>query len=144
MTQFQKVSLFLLRVTIGWYFLNAGIAHLKDPGFAAATAGYLGHAQLFSGFYGWLASPSLLPIVAAVNAWGLTILGLALVLGAFTRWAAYLGAALMALYYLPLGILHPDVHSFIVDDHIIYIAGLLTAAALNAGRSWGIDGFRKT
>ena len=38
----------------------------------------------------------------------------------------------------PLGILHPNVHDYIVDEHIIYICALLVLAATTAGKDWGL------
>ncbi len=133
----QKISLFLLRVTIGWMMFYAGISHVLNPKFSAA--GYLAGAKVLTGFYHWLASPGILPVVNFVNEWGLTLLGVSLILGIGVRLSTKLGALLMALYWLPLGILHPDAHSLIVDDHIIYAAALLLLSSLSAGRVWGLD-----
>ncbi len=137
MTKFQKVSLFLLRITVGWMFLYAGFSHVSDPNFSAA--GYLAGAKILTGFYHWLASPGILPVVNFVNEWGLTLLGISLIFGFGVRISSKLGVLQMILFWLPLGILHPDAHSLIVDDHIIYAATLLVLASFSAGRSWGMD-----
>ena len=139
MNRFKSVSLFLLRIGLGWLFLYAGFSHLMDPKFSASVAGYLGHAALLPGLYAWLASPSMLPVVAVLNAWGLTLIGIALIVGALVRLASYLGALMMLLYYLPLGFPRPDAHSYIVDDHVIYILVFLVLAAFSAGRYYGLD-----
>lgn len=143
MNSYQKVSLFLLRVTLGWLMLWAGWSHVTDPNFSQAIAGYLGGAKMFGSFYSVLTGPTVLPIIALVNAWGLVLLGVSLITGAFVRWSAPLGMLLMLLYYLPLGFPHPDTHSYIVDDHIIYIAALFVLWSEQAGRIWGLgDKFR--
>ena len=136
MTKFQNWSLFLLRITIGWLFLNAGLNHLLDPAFSAV--GYLNKAATFSALFNALASPSILPIVNFLVIWGLILLGIALILGIFVRWSGYLGAVLMFLLYLPVLNFPVVGHGYIVDDHIIFIAGLLTLAAFKAGRVWGL------
>ena len=41
----------------------------------------------------------------------------------------------MILYYIPLGIVHPNAHSLIVDEHIIYIFALLLIAS-HASKRW--------
>lgn len=138
MNQFEKVSLFILRVSLGWLMFWAGYSHITDPNFAASISGYLGHAQLLTGFYSSLTGPGVLPVIVFLNAWGLTLLGISLISGAFIRFSAPLGILLMILYYLPLGFPHPDLHSFIVDDHIIYSAALLVIWAYGAGRAWGL------
>ena len=137
MTQFEKVSLFLLRITSGWMFFWAGITKVLDPTWSAA--GYLKGAKLFTDFYEVLTLPSVLPIVNFVNEWGLTLLGASLIFGIGVRLSSILGAVLMLLYYFPLGFPYPNAHSFIVDEHIIYAAMLLYFAAIRGGRIWGLE-----
>jgi thiosulfate dehydrogenase [quinone] large subunit len=133
----QKVTLFALRITLGWLFFWAGITKVLNPDFSAS--GYLEGAKTFSGFYHWLASPAMLPFTNFINEWGLTLLGLALILGVFTKWASRLGALLMILYYLPiLDFPYPNTHSFIVDEHIIYAVGLMVLCAFEAGKNWSV------
>ena len=138
MTKFGKVSLFLLRVGTGWLMFYAGITKILDPGWSAA--GYLNNAKIFSGFFAWFATPNILPITNFVNEWGLTLLGVSLILGIGVRLSSILGAALMMLYYFPvLEFPYPNTHSYIVDEHIIYALVLLVLAALRAGRTWGLE-----
>jgi thiosulfate dehydrogenase [quinone] large subunit len=133
----QKVTLFALRITLGWLFFWAGITKVLNPDFSAS--GYLEGAKTFAGFYHWLASPAMLPFTNFINEWGLTLLGLALILGVFTKWASRLGALLMILYYLPiLDFPYPNAHSFIVDEHIIYAVGLMVLCAFDAGKTWSV------
>ena len=137
MTKFEKVSLFLLRISTGWLMFYAGITKVIDPSWSAA--GYLSGAKTFTGFFNFLTSPAILPITNFVNEWGLTLLGISLILGIAVRLAGKLGALLMILYWLPLGILYPDAHSLIVDDHIIYAAVLLVLSSMRAGRVYGLE-----
>ncbi len=138
MTQFQKISMFLLRVSMGWFFFYAGITKVINPQWSAV--GYLTSAKSFSGFFGALASPGVLPLVNFVNEWGLTLLGISLILGIGVRLSSILGAALMLLYYFPiLDFPYPNPHSFLIDEHIIYAAALLFLGALRAGRTWGLE-----
>jgi thiosulfate dehydrogenase [quinone] large subunit len=140
MTKFEKVSLTALRVTTGWMMFYAGITKLWDPAWSAE--GYLKSAKTFPALFAWFASPSLLPYVNFVNEWGLTLLGVSLILGFGVRLSSALGAALMALYYFPiLDGWYPNTHSFVVDEHLIYAAALLFLAAVRAGRVWGVDGW---
>src|SRR3989344_4156816 len=96
----QKITLFLLRIALGWYMFYAGITKVLDPTWSAA--GYLKGAKILTGFYGWLASPEILPYINFINAWGLTLLGVSLILGLFIRLSSKLGALLMLLYYIPI------------------------------------------
>lgn len=138
MTKFEKISLLLLRVSTGWLMFYAGITKVLDPNWSAA--GYLQGAKTFVGFYQWLLQPNILPVINFVNEWGLTLLGVSLILGIFVRLSSILGAALMMLYYFPV-LTFPYIgqHSFIVDEHIIYALTLLFFAAIGAGRYYGLD-----
>ena len=137
MTHTQKIALFLLRISLGWLFFYAGITKVLNPEWSAV--GYLTKAKSFGWLFGWLATPSVLPIVNFVNEWGLVLLGVSLILGIGVRLSSILGAILMFLYYIPLGFPHPNPHSFIVDEHVVYALALILFANLKAGRVWGLE-----
>lgn len=139
MTNIQKFSLFALRVTMGWMFFYAGITKVMNPAWSAE--GYIKGAKQMAGMYEFFLSPQILPIINFVNAWGLTLLGVSLILGVLIKYSAPLGIVLMALYYLALGFPMPNPNAYIVDDHIIYIAGLLVLMSFDAGRVWGLGKF---
>ena len=141
MTSPQKFFLFTLRAAMGWMFFYAGITKVLNPQWSAE--GYLKGAKAFTWFFQMLLDPNVLPVVNFMNKWGLTLLGISLILGLFVRLSSLLGVALMALYYLAiLQFPYPNEHSYIVDEHIIYIAVLLFFATIKAGRTWGADGKR--
>ncbi|HEY4493070.1 MAG TPA: DoxX family membrane protein [Candidatus Paceibacterota bacterium] len=137
MGTYQKVSLLLLRLSTGSLMLYAGITKVLDPDWTAA--GYIGSAQNFKWFFNIVSSPSLLPVTNFVNEWGLTLLGVSLILGVWVKYSALAGVLLMLLYYLVLPFPMPNAHAYIVDEHIIYIFALLVLAAYNAGKFWGLD-----
>lgn len=139
----QRLALFLLRVALGWLFLYAGITKILNPAWSAA--GYLGNAKTFGGFYAWLASPANMGWVNFINEWGLTLLGVSLIIGIGVRLSSILGALMMLLYYFPI-LKFPMVgtHSYLVDEHIIYALVLLFFANVHAGRAFGIDHFLAT
>ena len=138
-----KKLLALLRIAVGWLFFYAGITKVLDPAWSAE--GYLKGAESFSGFFGWLASADILPLTNFVNEWGLTVIGIALIIGIGARTAALAGAAMMILYWLPvLDFPYAGEHSYIVDEHIIYALVLLFFAVVRAGRIWGLDAIRRS
>ena len=138
MGKLQKMSLFLLRVSLGGLYFYAGITKVMTPNWSAAR--YLQGAKTFTWFYQALLGSSLMPLVNFLNEWGLTLLGVSLILGIFVRLSSWLGIILMFLYYfVVLQFPYVAPHSFIVDDHIIYSAGLLVLIAFSAGRIWGLD-----
>lgn len=116
----------------------AGITKVLNPEWS--SAGYLQGAKTFSGFFQWFLQPGILPVVNFVNEWGLTLLGISLLLGVFVRLSSLLGVLLMLLYYFPiLDFPYPNPHSYIVDEHIIYAFVLLFFAAVRPGRVWGLE-----
>lgn len=138
MSSFAKFSLFLLRIATGWLMFYAGITKVLDPSWSAA--GYLEGAKTFPGFYQWLLAPNILPVIDFTNEWGLTFLGISLILGIGVRLSSLLGAALMLLYYFPvLDYPYPNPHSYIVDEHVVYALILLFFAAIRAGRIGGLE-----
>lgn len=134
--------LFALRLAMGWMMLYAGITKVLNPAWSAA--GYLNGAKTFAGLYQLLLSPSVLPVVNFVNEWGMTLLGISLIVGIFVRLSSVLGAVLMLLYYFPVLVFqYAGEHSYIVDEHIIYALVLLLFAATRAGKIWGFDAWNK-
>ena len=123
---------------MGWLMFYAGITKVLDPNWSAA--GYLQGAKTFAGFYQWLTQPNILPAINFINEWGLTLLGVSLILGIFVRLSSVFGTVLMMLYYFPvLTFPYISQHSFIVDEHVIYALVLIFFAAIGAGRYYGLD-----
>ncbi len=140
MSREQKVLLLILRLALGWLFFYAGVTKIVNPEWTAK--GYLEHASSLSFLYSWLATPAMLGFVNFINEWGLALLGVSLILGVLVRVSTILGAGLMLLYYLPI-LKFPYVgdHSYLIDEHIIYVLVLLYIYAVDAGKYFGLDKF---
>src|SRR4026207_580362 len=95
------IAITALRVIVGWHFLYAGIAKLTLP--SRSGAGYMRASRgPFSAFFRWIASnPQLLDNANLITMYGLTIVGVLLILGLFTRLAAIGGLSLVP-FVLPL------------------------------------------
>ncbi len=140
MNNVLRNTILVLRVAIGWLFLYAGLTKVLNPQWTAA--GYLKGAKTLPGLYAWLAAPQNIGWVNFLNEWGLTLIGLALILGVLTRYAAWAGIAMMALYYLPiLNFPYVGDHSYLVDEHVLYSLSLLIIIFSRAGHYWGLDKF---
>lgn len=131
--------LLILRVAFGWVMFYAGITKILNPEWTAA--GYLNNAKTFPALFQWFASPEMIGFTNFLNEWGLTLIGVSLILGILVRPASVAGVVLMLLYYFPI-LTWPTVgaHSYIIDDHIIY--ALIFAYFIYAapGRAvWGLD-----
>jgi len=103
----MRTIITIIRAAVGWHFLYEGCIKLFAEAWSAAS--YLNNTYGFlSGFYHWLAaSPGRLVVVDFLNVWGLILIGLALFLGIFVKWASLAGTLLLALYYFaypPFGI----------------------------------------
>ncbi|MEX0931174.1 MAG: DoxX family protein [Candidatus Paceibacterota bacterium] len=136
MTKSQKIILFLTRISLGWLFFYAGITKVFNPEWT--SAGYLNNAKTFPELFAWFAQEGNIWWVDLANQWGLTLVGVALILGIFVRYASLGGILLMILYYIP-ALTFPKVgNGFIVDDHIIYIGVFLILIAFDAGKYYGL------
>ncbi|TAL49481.1 DoxX family membrane protein [Patescibacteria group bacterium] len=138
----MKNVIFVLRLAMGWLFVYAGLSKITDASWTAA--GYLKNAQSFKGPFAWFASPGNIGWVNFINEWGLLIIGIALLIGFYVRWASIAGIVLMTLYYFPiLKFPYAGDHSYLVDEHIIYALLFWLFIAANAGRYRGLDGRRR-
>ena len=136
----KKIVLLVARIAMGWVFLYAGYSKIIDPSWSAKA--YIAGAKAFPQFYQLLLRPDILPRINILNEWGLFLIGIALVLGAFVRFASFFGFALMILYYLAI---FPPSQGYIVDTHIIYALVFLIFMVVPVGEIAGLDAlFKKT
>ena len=140
------IAITVLRVAVGWHFLYEGIAKLTSPSWSAA--GYLRQARgPFSGMFRWLASqPNLLANADLITMWGLTIVGLLLILGLFTRLASLAGIGFILLFYLCnppfVGYFYsiPTEGTYlIVNKNLVELCALVVIFATGSGRFAGLD-----
>src|SRR5215216_5794283 len=94
------VAITVLRVLVGWHFLYEGIAKLTSPTWSAV--GYMRASRgPFAGFFKWIASqPQLLDNTNLITMYGLTLVGVLLILSLFTRLASLAGIGFILLFYL--------------------------------------------
>lgn len=94
----------------------------------------------------------MLSAVDFINQWGLAAIGFCLILGLFTRSAAFAGMLLVLLYYFAyppfIGYENPlpaEGNYLVVNKNLIEAAALLVLALFPTGRALGLDGvpFRK-
>lgn len=137
MTKFEKISLLLLRLSLGWLFFYSGITKILNPDWTSIK--YLQGAKTFTGFYAWMSQPNILSVVDIMNEWGQLLLGISLILGIAVRLSTTLGAILMALYYAALPFPYPNPQSLIVDQHVIYALVMIYLGAVRAGRVYGLE-----
>jgi len=141
----QQVALVVLRVAIGWHFLYEGWLKIQDSGWS--SAGALAVAQgPFAGVFRELSTHwRLLDVVDRAMSWGLTAVGLGLVLGLMTRMATLAGACLLVLFYLmnpPLPgteFLQGEGSYLIVNKSLVELFALGVLLAFPTGTWAGLD-----
>lgn len=115
-----------LRLLLGWFMFFAGLEKVLNPTWTAQ--GFLSNAKTFPDFYAWFALPMNTWWVDPLNAWGIMLVGVALLLGVSVRIASWAGFLLMILYYFPQNIFPSVPHGYIVEEHIIYAAVFVLVA----------------
>lgn len=94
------LSLVLLRFAIGWHFLYEGMVKVLNPSWTS-KAYLLDSGGPLKGIFEWMAhNQTVLASVDFLNVWGLTLIGLSLLLGIFTRIGSIAGLTLLLFYYL--------------------------------------------
>ena len=145
----QLTALVILRVFIGWHFAYEGLAKIFNPNWGAAL--YLRDSQgFFSRFFINLADSAAMPVVDLINEWGLLLIGLGLICGAFSKIASLSGILLLALYSLS----HPffmdvqyimpvDGNYLWIDRNMVEMAALLVLIFFPTSQIIGLDRFIK-
>src|SRR5262249_4149919 len=131
---------------VGWHFLYEGLTKLTSPGWSAA--GYMKQARgPFAELFRWIASnPNLLDNANAITMWGLTIVGVLLILGLFTRLASLGGIAFILLFYRRnppfVGYFYsiPTEGSYLViNKNLVEVCALIVIFLTGSGRFAGLD-----
>ncbi len=143
-------SMLGLRLVMAWVFLQAGLAKLFEGGLgdplAWSSAGFLNNAVadanplqglfLFFADYAAILDPMVI--------FGQILIGLALLFGAFFRFAALMGALQMFFFWTAawnggLAAGFPMDNGYFIDSSFVYMLLLFGLGAWGAGRLLGVD-----
>lgn len=147
-SKIQLSALVVLRISLGWYLLYEGLTKLLNPYWTSAN--YLIESKwIFSELFTSIAAnPLALSIVDSLNEWGLIAIGLALILGCFTRIASIAGIILLLFYYVSsppfIGLSYsmPSEGSYlIVNKTLIEMFALFVLYVFPTGSIIGLDLF---
>ncbi|WP_423999976.1 DoxX family protein [Haloarcula salina] len=128
-----------LRLMMGIAFFQSGIDKVLSGSFGAA--GYLQNAPPANGspvasvFVAMGNTPWFVDFVNVAVPWGEVFIGLGLLVGAFTRLAAFWGAFMMLLFYFG----NWDIGHGYINGDFAYMLVFLAVAAFGAGRILGLD-----
>jgi thiosulfate dehydrogenase (quinone) large subunit len=127
----------LLRVYTGIFFLKFGWGKVTNPDFSDGLAGFLSSQEGTFGFYKPVAEFAVANngLFAFLVGYGEVVLGVFLILGLATRYAAFAGAFMAANFWFAKGqgILGAQNHD------IIWVVILIVLGALHAGRVMSVD-----
>ena len=130
----------LLRVYTGVFFAYYGVRKISGGFDGDGTVGFLNspNTEGMLGFYRPIVEHVITPasgVFAFLVAWGELFLGIALILGLMTRYAAYLGAFMVLNFWFAKGqgVLDAQNHD------VIWFVILIVLGALHAGRTMGLD-----
>jgi thiosulfate dehydrogenase [quinone] large subunit len=146
LSRWPMIAITLLRVFVGWHFLYEGLAKLTSTTWSAA--GYMKASRgPFAALFKWIASqPHLLDNANLITMYGLTIVGVLLILGLFTRLASLAGIGFILLFYLCnppfVGYFYaiPTEGSYlIVNKNLVELSALFVILVTGSGRFAGLD-----
>lgn len=129
----------LLRVYTGVFFAYHGIGKIRNDDFVDSLSGFLTRSleKGFS-FYHPFVESIVLPnkaIFAVLVSWGELAIGLALVIGLATRYAAFIGAFMVLNFWFAKGL---DVFAGANHD-IVWFVILIVLGFIPAGKIAGLD-----
>jgi len=147
-TNIQAFLLVTLRVLLGWYFLYEGIVKITNPDWSSYSYLMDSEGPFAKMFTSMAVNANVLAIVNWLNKWGLTLIGLGLMLGFLTQAATFFGMLLLVFYYLS----HPALASvsylmpmegsyLIVNKTLIEVIVMAVLLAFPTGHIAGIDRF---
>ena len=136
-SKIQTIVLVLLRLVVGYHFLFEGMDKLFDPNWTS-TGFLLQSNWLFADiFHSLVESSIILSVVDFMNIWGQILIGIGLLLGLFSTWAAYAGALLIFFYYIAIP---PFINSYtFIDKNLLELFAFLVLAIFPTSQIIGID-----
>jgi len=148
-TKFNSAHIYLLvivRMAIGWHFLYEGVTKIIAGNWSSAA--YLaGSKWIFAPVFHWMAgNTGIISVVDFLNIWGMTLVGIGLILGLFSRWASAGGALLLLFYFIA----YPPIPGYMisvpvegsylwVNKNLIELLILTAFAFLSSDYLFGLD-----
>lgn len=131
-----RLVIFFLRIALGLDFVYLGLSSLFNHQLEQQVS-----SRSFTDLYAWIGGTMTSGTLGPVFAWAFLIIGVCLIAGLLTRFAAIVGIALALVGYLPTltsGVL--SISQF-VNDEVLVVICLLVLIFSNAGAYLGLDMF---
>lgn len=138
MRSINNWPILLLRVYTGVFFAYYGFRKIVGGTFTDGMTGFLNSREDMVGWYRVIVDAVVLPmqsLFAFLVAYGELALGMALIIGLATRYAAYFGAFMVLNFWLAKGqgVLDSQNHD------VIWFVILIVLGSLHAGRVMSVD-----
>ncbi|RPJ78193.1 MAG: DoxX family protein [Acidobacteria bacterium] len=146
LARMPMIAITALRVLVGWHFLYEGIRKLTSASWSASA--YLRQTRgPFANLFEWLASDTnMLAYADQITMWGLTVVGVLLILGLFTKLASLAGIGFLLMFYFAnppfVGYFYsiPSEGSYlIVNKNLVELGALVVILVSGSGRFAGLD-----
>lgn len=142
----QTLWLVILRLLIGWHFLYEGLVKLFSSSWTAYPYLMDSRGFLADFFHSIAENAEFLAFSNYVNIYGLTLVGLGLILGCFSRYASIGGIIFLCLYYLShipyigANSMMPSEGSYLwIDKNLIEIGALMVLIYFPTSHIIGFD-----
>jgi uncharacterized membrane protein YphA (DoxX/SURF4 family) len=101
----------IVRILVGWHFLYEGLSKIIAGNWSSAP--FLAGSKWIFGpvFNAMAASPAITGIIDFLNIWGMILIGIALIVGVFIRFASASGALMLLLYFVA----YPPIPGFTIS-----------------------------
>lgn len=138
-SKIQHWPIVLLRIYTGFFFAWNGLGKLRRENFADGMEGFLGaQAERTFGFYSSFVQDVVLPnkaLFAALVSWGELAIGVAMILGLATRYAAAAGAIMVLNFWFAKGAGFFDG----TNHDVVWLMIFVVLGMVPAGRIAGLD-----
>ncbi|MGM0372229.1 MAG: DoxX family membrane protein [Halobacteriota archaeon] len=133
--------LFILRVVTGWWMFHAGLSKvwetyvLGSPFDAAWFIQFASQGTILEGVLALFNNSAGIALTNFMIPWGELLIGLGILLGAFTRLAAFFGGFLMFFFYF----VNAGWTNGLFSSDLMALVLFVTIGIMGAGRIWGVD-----
>ncbi|MBS3761575.1 DoxX family membrane protein [Halodesulfurarchaeum sp.] len=133
--------LFILRVVTGWWMFHAGLTKvwetyvLGSPFDAAWFIQFASQGTILEGVLALFNNSAGIAFTNFMIPWAEFLIGLGILLGVFTRLAAFFGGFLMFFFYF----VNAGWSHGLVNSDMMGLVLFATVGILGAGRVWGVD-----
>jgi uncharacterized membrane protein YphA (DoxX/SURF4 family) len=131
-----RIIIFFLRLSLGLNFFYLGFSTLFNPPLMQQL-----RERSLGALYDWLGPGGNAGSLATFFGWAFVVIGICLVIGLFTRFAAIAGILLVLFSYLPTFLGTTLAASQFINDQVIVVLCLLVLIFSNAGGYLGVDTF---